>query len=77
MTSVSLLHDHASAMTRAIVARFNWGHESQAVEAFRELFPVVKSGLEEFELKRALLNKRLRPLTANDPTTEENSRASE
>jgi hypothetical protein len=66
--SESLKSDHAARLTRRIVARFNWDHESQLAEAYRELLPVVRHGLDEFERKLNHRATRLRPL---GPTTPE------
>lgn len=66
--SGSLLADCAHRLTHCIVARFNWDHESQLAEAYRELLPVVKDGLDEFERKLRLREKRLRPLANKTPT---------
>lgn len=73
--SGSLLSDCAQRLTHRIVSRFNWDHESQLAEAYRELLPVVKDGLDEFERKLRLRERRLRPLTNNTPT--ENTDATE
>lgn len=65
--STSLTSDCAALLTRAIVGRFNWDHESQMVEAYRELLPAVRDGLEEYRRKLAHRARRLRPLEHNEP----------
>lgn len=62
--STSLLTDAAHRLTRRVVGRFNWEHESQLVEAYRELLPVVRAELARFEEKLHTRARRLRPLAA-------------
>lgn len=64
--SDSLASDAAANLTRAIVGRFNWDHESQMVEAYHELLPLVRRGLDDYRRKLARRARRLRPLEHNE-----------
>lgn len=73
--SQSLKSDCAAALTKAIVERFAWDREEQLAEAYRELLPVVRAGIEAYDHYLKLHNRRLRPLSK--PTPEEETHAAE
>jgi hypothetical protein len=60
----ALLAAAADRLTRRVVGRFRWDHQSQLVEAYRELLPVVRDELAAFERQLLHRARRLRPLAA-------------
>lgn len=60
--SQSLKADCSAALCRAVVERFDWDHESQMLEAYRELLPVIRAGIEAYDHFLAMHRRRLRPL---------------
>ncbi len=68
--SGSLTADAAAALCRAVVGRFAWDREEQMVEAYRELLPVVRAGLERYGRQLQTHARRLRPLGPPGETTD-------
>lgn len=59
--SKALLTDAAIATTKAVVEKLNIRDEERA-DAFRELLPVVREGLEKYAQQQGLLFRRMFPL---------------